>query len=182
MARVLALNEGWAADDAPQFQVNNDIRGLIDSVNDGSTSAFMWEWFTTKPFADRGEVRFIGAVPTPWPSWQIAASTVPARAPRAALRTFLRRLSAYVVAFDAPAGRARADVDFVVQTFGYPEADVRAWLATVGYPADCGVVPRQDVAQTLAVLVQAGVIKPHPAGADGYKVEDFVDTEVVALV
>ena len=39
--------------------VNNDIRGLLDSVNDGSTSAFMWEWFTTKPFVDAGEARFV---------------------------------------------------------------------------------------------------------------------------
>lgn len=39
--------------------VNNDIRGLIDSVNDGTTSAFMWEWFTTKPFVDAGEARFV---------------------------------------------------------------------------------------------------------------------------
>lgn len=39
--------------------VNNDINGLISSVNDGSTSAFMWEWFTTKPFADAGDVRFV---------------------------------------------------------------------------------------------------------------------------
>ena len=39
--------------------VNNDIHGLIASVNDGSTSAFMWEWFTTKPFADAGAVRFV---------------------------------------------------------------------------------------------------------------------------
>ena len=41
------------------IQVNNDIRGLLDSVNDGSTSAFMWEWFTTKPFVDAGEARFV---------------------------------------------------------------------------------------------------------------------------
>lgn len=39
--------------------VNHDIRGLLDSVNDGSTSAFMWEWFTTKPFVDAGEGRFV---------------------------------------------------------------------------------------------------------------------------
>jgi len=39
--------------------VNNDIHGLINSVNNGSTSAFMWEWFTTKPFVDAGEVRFV---------------------------------------------------------------------------------------------------------------------------
>ena len=39
--------------------VNNDIRGLIDSVNGGSTSAFMWEWFTTKPFVDAGQAKFV---------------------------------------------------------------------------------------------------------------------------
>ena len=39
--------------------VNDNIKGLIDSVNDGSTSAFMWEWFTTKPWLDSGEVRFV---------------------------------------------------------------------------------------------------------------------------
>lgn len=41
--------------------VNNDIRGLLDSVNDDSTSAFMWEWFTTKPFVDAGEGRFVSS-------------------------------------------------------------------------------------------------------------------------
>jgi hypothetical protein len=43
----------------PFWPVNNDIRGLIDSVDDGSTSAFMWEWFTTKPFVDAGQARFV---------------------------------------------------------------------------------------------------------------------------
>lgn len=42
--------------------VNNDISGLINSVNDGSTSAFMWEWFTTKPFVDAGEVKFVSPI------------------------------------------------------------------------------------------------------------------------
>ena len=51
--------------------VNNDIRGLISSVNDGSTSAFMWEWFTTKPFRDNGEVRFVSIMKSPVPSFQV---------------------------------------------------------------------------------------------------------------
>jgi hypothetical protein len=49
--------------------VKNDINGLITSVNDGSTSAFMWEWFTTKPRSDMpggtGEVHFVRYVPFP---------------------------------------------------------------------------------------------------------------------
>ena len=45
--------------------MKNDIDGLIASVNDGSTGAFMWEWFTTKPYTmtggddDTGAVRFV---------------------------------------------------------------------------------------------------------------------------
>jgi len=41
------------------LSANNDIRGLLNSVIDGSTSAFMWEWFTTKPFVNAGEARFV---------------------------------------------------------------------------------------------------------------------------
>jgi hypothetical protein len=50
--------------------VNNDIRGLIDSVNDGSTSAFMWEWFTTKPFVVAGECRFVSSRPLSLFTWR----------------------------------------------------------------------------------------------------------------
>ena len=39
--------------------VNRDIDGLIKSVNDNSTSAFMWEVFTTKPFVDKGDIRLV---------------------------------------------------------------------------------------------------------------------------
>jgi len=75
MAFVMALQQGWSpatlkfqgarslATISPVTKhttpVNNDIKGLIDSVNAGSTSAFMWEWFTTKPWLDSGEVRFV---------------------------------------------------------------------------------------------------------------------------
>ncbi|KAI0035401.1 periplasmic binding protein-like II [Vararia minispora EC-137] len=175
MAYVMALNEHWSPD-ALQFQVNNDIRGLIDSVNEESTAAFMWEWFTTKPWADKGEVRFIGSVPTPWPSWMIAAHPSPTRAPSDALRTFLHALSSYVTKFDAPEARETADVEFIKATFGYPEEDVKAWLKTVGYPSDCTIVSAEVIQDTLAVLSKAGVVK-----AATYDVKDFVDTQVASL-
>lgn len=31
------------------MEVNNDIDGLIRSLDDGSTSAFMWEWYGMDP-------------------------------------------------------------------------------------------------------------------------------------
>ena len=121
--------------------MNNDIRGLINSVNDGSTSAFMWEWFTTKPFVDAGEARFvsgcqsilsamqsqpvvrkIGSVPTPWPSWLIAAH--PSRVPLKDVGTFLKELTRHVRDFDSEANRVRADIKFIQKNFGYAVEDI----------------------------------------------------------
>ncbi|KAF8623665.1 hypothetical protein AX17_007363 [Amanita inopinata Kibby_2008] len=178
MAYVMALQHGWPTDNL-KFQVNNDIRGLISSVNDGSTSAFMWEWFTTKPFVDSGEVRFIGAVPTPWPSWMIAAHPSSDRAPPDAVRHFLKALTAYVRAFDSEDHRITKNIEFIKQNFGYAEEDIKAWLLTVQYPAECDVVPSQVINDTLSVLEKAGVVKA-PEG--GFNVANFVETRIAKLM
>ncbi|KZT07782.1 periplasmic binding protein-like II [Laetiporus sulphureus 93-53] len=176
MAYVMALQQGWPTDKL-QFKVNNDIRGLLDSVNDGSTSAFMWEWFTTKPFVDAGEARFIGSVPTPWPSWLIAAH--PTRAETPTLRTFLETLSSYVSAFDTPEKRVREDVEYIKAKFGYPEEDVKAWLKTVAWTQNCLNIPSKVISDTLEVLEKAGFIKSPPGGFD---VASFVNTDIASLV
>lgn len=176
MAYVMALQQRWPTSEL-KFQVNNDIRGLINSVNDGTTSAFMWEWFTTKPFADAGECRFIGQVPTPWPSWLIAAH--PTRGEPAAVRTFLNNLSHHVRAFASKEARAGPSVKFVMDTFGYPETDVKEWLDAVEYPEDCATIPWNVITDTLGVLQQAGVVAP-PEGA--VKQDLFVNLDVVTLV
>ncbi|KZT73009.1 periplasmic binding protein-like II [Daedalea quercina L-15889] len=176
MAYVMALQQGWPTDKM-QFQVNNDIRGLIKSVNDGTTSAFMWEWFTTKPFVDAGEARFIGSVPTPWPSWLIAAH--PTRASPEALRTFLDTLTVYVRTFDDPAQREAADVEFIKEKFGYPEEDVKAWLKTVAWSHDCATIPTKVITDTVDVLTKTGFIKS-PGG--GFDAGQFVNADVAKLV
>jgi len=175
MAYVMALQQGWPTDKM-QFQVNNDIRGLINSVNDGTTSAFMWEWFTTKPFVDAGEARFIGSVPTPWPSWLIAAH--PTRTSSEALRTFLDTLTIYVRTFDDPAQREAADVEFIKDKFGYPEEDVKAWLKTVAWSHDCGSIPTEVITNTLDVLTKTGFIN---SPGSGFDVAQFVNIDVAKL-
>ncbi|KAF9000681.1 hypothetical protein BDQ17DRAFT_1400450 [Cyathus striatus] len=175
MAYVMALQQGWPIDSL-QFQVNNDIRGLIDSVNDRSTSAFMWEWFTTKPFMDAGDVRFIGSVPTPWPSWMIAANLD--RAAKDELKTFLADLSTYVRVFNSEEKRAKENVAFIEAEFGYPKTDIQAWLNTVGYPENCRSISQKVVTDTLSILEKAGVVKS-PEG--GFKLDAFVEATVAQL-
>ncbi|TDL25707.1 periplasmic binding protein-like II [Rickenella mellea] len=179
MASVMALQQGWPTGSV-DFKVNDDIHGLVKSVNDGSTSAFMWEWFTTKPWADRGDVRFIGSVPTPWPSWLIAAHPSPDRAPPVAVRTFLANLTTYVRAFDSDEKRAKANVEFIREKFGYPESDIKAWQLTVRYTEDCTAIPGKVLVDTLNTLEGAGVVEKQPL--PGFEVERLINPEVVRLV
>jgi hypothetical protein len=70
----------------------------------------------------------IGSIPTPWPSWLIAAHPSQDRAPSHELRNFLQALSKYVVAFDAPENRAGPNVEFIKENFGYGEEDINVEL------------------------------------------------------
>ncbi|KAJ3836991.1 hypothetical protein F5878DRAFT_652807 [Lentinula raphanica] len=175
MAYVMGFQQGWSPE-TMRFQVHNDIRGLINSVNDGRTSAFMWEWFTTKPWLDSGEVRFIGSVPTPWPSWLVAAqsSTNPE-----SLTQFLTALSSHVNAFDSVQSRETKNIEFIRSKFGYKEQDIEAWMNTVGYPQDCLVISKDVVMTTLKTLEKAGVVRS-PEG--GFAVDDFVELKVAKLI
>ncbi|KZW02843.1 periplasmic binding protein-like II [Exidia glandulosa HHB12029] len=181
MASVMAMQQGWVdpATGAPEelsFKVNGDINGLIKSVNDGSTSAFMWEWFTTKPRLDAGEVRFIGSVPTPWPSWLIAAH--PTRASPEALRHFVSSLTTYVRAFD-PRTEIDTKVQFIKERFHQKEDDIKEWLKTVKYPKDCTAIDGKTLVNTLSILEKAGVvIRPK----EGFNIETFVNQSVVRLL
>jgi len=181
MASVMAMNQEWVTGrekevEKLEFKVNNDLDGLIASVNDGSTSVFMWEWFTTKPYADKGDVRFIGSVLTPWPSWLIAAH--PQRADPQALRNFLATLSQHVREFDSPEKRQKENVAFIKDAFGYKEEDIEAWLLTVKYVKDCGKIDGKVIVDTLSILEKAGVVQRPD---EGFEIESFVNQEVVRL-
>ena len=55
----------------------------------------------------------------------IAAHPSPDRVPSHELVAFLEVLSTYVIAFDAPENRVGPNVEFIKETFGYPEEDIR---------------------------------------------------------
>eukprot|EP00475_Leptophrys_vorax_P003346 TRINITY_DN11965_c0_g1_i2.p1 TRINITY_DN11965_c0_g1~~TRINITY_DN11965_c0_g1_i2.p1 ORF type:complete len:254 (+),score=73.72 TRINITY_DN11965_c0_g1_i2:81-842(+) len=74
MACVLAMQKGWNFETDLEFVVNNNFKKLRDSVNDGSSDAFMWETFMTKPYHDSGEVKRIGQIYTPWPCFMVAST------------------------------------------------------------------------------------------------------------
>jgi len=182
MASVMALQQEWFSDtenkviEKLDFQVNDTFKNLRDSVNEGTTSCFMWEWFTTKPYRDSDEVKFIGSVPTPWPSWMIAATP---NASSSQLSSFLEQLSQAVQEFDRPESRQGSNIDFIIKEFGYDRQDVQSWLTTVAYPERCGEVSEGVVKKVLDTLETADVIEKR---GEGWKVDQFVRSEVAQIV
>ncbi|SPO21011.1 uncharacterized protein UTRI_00488 [Ustilago trichophora] len=190
MASVMALQHGWNTSTGEQkgeieFKVNDTFQNLRDGVNGKQpydTSCFMWEWYTTKPYADSGEVRFIGNVPTPWPSWTIAASSNTAlysEDPVAKiLPEFLSRLQDSIRSFANPQTRQSGEAkQWIMDHHKYKEQDVESWLETVrwageetpnpegvkvpatGQETNTQTVSKQTIKQTLEVLEKAGVVK-----------------------
>ncbi|BGP18416.1 hypothetical protein JCM10213_001663 [Rhodosporidiobolus nylandii] len=184
MASYMGLRENWVDKDGKveeiPFEVLDTFKNLRDGVNDGRAAAFMWEWFTTKPYLN--EVRFIGSVPTPWHSWVLVApprTTAPDSPLRPILQHFLTNLTSSIQAFDAKDAREGSSKEFIKGHFGYPEEDVQAWLKQVSYPeGDVREVDRGMVEKTLKTLEAAGVLTA-PEG--GWKLEDFVETAVAKL-
>ncbi|CDR98833.1 hypothetical protein [Sporisorium scitamineum] len=142
----------------------------------------MWEWYTTKPYVDLGEVRFIGNVPTPWPSWTIAASSNTALSSddpvSAILPQFLTRLQESIRAFANPETRQNGQAkQWIVQHHQYEEEDVESWLNTVrwvgeqtpdpdglkvpamGQDTTTQTVSSETIKETLKVLEKAGVVR-----------------------
>ena len=108
-------------------------------------------------------------------SWTIAASP---NADKAAVTSFLDKLSGFARSFDSDESRSGAAVDYIESTHHYARQDIVDWLKTVRWQHDCRVVERSVITHTLDVLTTAGAIK---APSDGWQPDAFVDTEVAKL-
>jgi hypothetical protein len=187
MALYMAMQQGWAPSDIG-FKVNDTFENLRKLSYE---NPFLWEWVTTLPYVHSGEVRYVGNVPTPWPSWSIAASTAVLAdgEQEYLLSTFLEKLGASIATFlNKDAVAQQAPQEFVVDRFGYKPEDVETWFNSVRYvgdsrpdPADAkhvtgqntttSTVSRNMLEVTLETLEKAGAIaRP----AEGFDAKDFV--------
>lgn len=140
---------------------------------------------TTLPYVHSGEVRFIGNVPTPWPSWSIVASTewIDGGEKEQLLDAFLEQLKKRIETFIAPDAIAeRKPQKFVEERFEYKPEDVQTWFENVRYVGDSrpklasapptgqntttSTVSREMVQNTLGLLGKTGAISQQAATRD----------------
>jgi len=69
MGSVLKDGEGWS--EAFEKVPCGTFEKLRNGTRDGTIDFFMWEYFTSKKYYDDGEIKKIGEIYTPWPSWYV---------------------------------------------------------------------------------------------------------------
>lgn len=126
---------------------------LREAVNDRTADFFMWEHFTSKRYYDNGEIKRIGEIYTPWPSWHIVARTEVVGDER--MEEVLEKLNLGIKYFNEHQEEA---IEYISTELDYSAEDAREWLKTVRFAEDVRGVRDSVVEKTATVLKKAGVL------------------------
>lgn len=172
MAFVLAQREGWDTDKQVSFEVLGPFKDLRNGVNDGSADFFMWEHFTTKGYWDEGnnkELKWLGEIYTPWPSWCVTASSK--RFPNPENDD---TLNSFFEAVDKGKKMFLDQQDECVRMLGtrelgcyYGEDDAREWLKGTKFFGQTRGIDQGMVNEVIKVLQGAGVLSADVQRAEG---------------
>ncbi|KAI4717387.1 hypothetical protein E4T48_06406 [Aureobasidium sp. EXF-10727] len=163
MSYVLADQKGWLEKEKSPFEVVplGDFKALRHGVNEGDKADFfMWEHFTTKKFYDNGELKRVGDIYTPWPSWMIAARDAQDKK----LEVMAEKLNQGVTYFREHQQEA---VEHITGTMEYSQEDANAWLKTVKFADNVRGVESSVVEHTISILQKGGVLDDNNGGVDG---------------
>jgi len=178
MGYVLADEQGWLTSGSDPFEnvPLQTFEKLRNGVNDSTVDFFMWEHFTSKKYYDNGEIKRIGEIYTPWPSWQIVASSQVVKSSEGGkdtrLEELFEKIDKGVRYFDKNHAEA---VRYISTALDYSEADAKEWLKTVKFAGKTKGVDVKVVEKTVEVLKKAGVLKD-----SGMKPEVMIETQLGA--
>lgn len=158
MSFVLAMEHGLAPF---EYQVQDNFANLRAGVNNGTTDAFMWEYFTSKKYYDSGDIRHLGDIYTPWPSWVITAG---AHVEASVVDAFNRGTQRGIDYFNANKDKG---IDHILESDSLDynnKEDVENWAKAVVFCDNVAESVHQQpwrdvVAKTKDVLREAGVIQ-----------------------
>ncbi|KAK4544272.1 hypothetical protein LTR36_004482 [Oleoguttula mirabilis] len=165
MSYVLADQHGWLSSSVEEqapfgVEVIGDFAALRAAVKDRKADFFMWEHFTTKHYWDNGELKRIGEIYTPWPSWMITARN---SADKQQLKDMAEKINKGVQYFREHPEEA---VEHITSTMRYSKEDAEAWMKTVRFADDVHGVDPGVVDNTADLLRKAGVLKEAAGGSE----------------
>lgn len=173
MGFVLADKQGWLTSSSlPPFEniPLQTFEKLRAGVNDGTVDFFMWEHFTSKRYYDNGEIKRIGEIYTPWPSWHIVASSEVIKSVNGGedsrLNDLFEKIDRGVDYLDK---HHHETIEYISTELDYSKEDAAEWLKTVRFSSRTQGVNVTVVEKTVEVLKKAGVL-----GEDGMSADDMI--------
>jgi ABC-type nitrate/sulfonate/bicarbonate transport system substrate-binding protein len=173
MGFVLADKQGWlSSSSSPPFEniPLQTFEKLRQGVNDSTVDFFMWEHFTSKRYYDNGEIKRIGEIYTPWPSWQIVASSALIKSANgrddSRLNDLFEKIDQGVDYLDK---HHQETIEYISTELDYSKEDAAEWLKTVRFSSRTQGVNVAVVEKTVEVLKKAGVL-----GEDGMSADDMI--------
>lgn len=122
------------------------------------SDAFMWEHFTSKKYYDNKDIKKIGEIYTPWPSWVIAVRENVLKNNYEDIKNFTACINEGVKHFLENPDKATS---YISTNLDYSEEDAKAWLKTVKFNESLGeseIDWESVVNNTSKVLKTAGVL------------------------
>ncbi|KAK6453790.1 uncharacterized protein RJT20DRAFT_63350 [Scheffersomyces xylosifermentans] len=161
LAHHLKFNKPFSS-----FPILSNFKNLRDSVNQKfdsdnelqNSDAFMWEYFTSKKYYDNKEIKQIGEIYTPWPSWVINVTNKALTANKQAIKDFITSVNQGVAYYNKNVDEA---VEYIGTNLDYSKEDAREWSKTVKFNDQLGEAEldwESVVTKTSEILKLAGVL------------------------
>ncbi|ODV61152.1 substrate-binding domain-containing protein [Ascoidea rubescens DSM 1968] len=185
MSFVLALQRKFSKPYFDSYPICHNFKNLRDSVNLklpdnnskelGNSDAFMWEYFTTKKYYDLKEIKKIGEIYTPWPSWVIVSSSSLLRESKEDVDKFLSSIQEGISYFVKNQG---GSANYIYQNLDYSEEDAKSWLDTVVFSNQVSKIDWQKIVEnTKKVLQEADVLQEKDEKIIDERLKEFVLSE-----
>lgn len=126
MVKLLAKKYHWDFAKIKFLEVGN-IDNLGSALLNGDADVFLWEIFTTKPYLDRYQLHLLDTLPTPWPCFQIVATSAMA-AQKALMNTLCEVIFSVCSRFNSDHAFALSQIQ---RFYGLEAHDIESWLKTV---------------------------------------------------
>jgi hypothetical protein len=134
-----------------------DLDGGIKAIVNGTADYFLWEYFTTKPFVDKGLLKRIGKISTPWPCFVLAIRNEILETRSSEIKTIINIINKQVGLFNNPLHYNQL-INLYAERYDQDPVDINSWLSSTRWDTNKYITIKQmNVIQNK--LLELNVIK-----------------------
>jgi len=170
MGIVLAKREQWKESDL-KFKIVDNLPGALKVMNPSFPELFLWEKYTTKPWVDRGELKRIGEIPSPWPCFLIAATNQSLNEYGDVI-FILRDL---VYQFSKNLKSSASTYQTIAFHYDLKESDVQDWMSQTTW-AFSNEISKSLVEESMSKMCELGILNTE------LDLKEFLTTEKITLL